>query len=223
MARVAALLLTAIVAWLGLFDPASATVPAVGSTAATYTYDGYHQAAATECTTTERGPPILGDTTVHTFDAVDLLSRGTSACSDGLPTLSGATYDDPSGFALAAYATTTTTEPVGIVDEGASRLDRSRVAAKTADNFLPGLPKSAPKPLGLGSTGRVEPANLTEQLAMTAVRAEPAGAVIPRAVMSDARWPAADGWVKMQQIENGVNIHYVRNTITGAVDDFKFK
>lgn len=41
--------------------------------------------------------------------------------------------------------------------------------------------------------------------------------------MSDARWPAADGWVKMQQIENGVNIHYVRNTITGAIDDFKFK
>ncbi|HRW17374.1 MAG TPA: hypothetical protein P5181_00855 [Dermatophilaceae bacterium] len=26
----------------------------------------------------------------------------------------------------------------------------------------------------------------------------------------------------MQQIENGVNIHYVRNTITGAIDDFKF-
>ena len=31
------------------------------------------------------------------------------------------------------------------------------------------------------------------------------------------------GWVKMQQIVNGVNIHYVMNTITGAVADFKFK
>jgi filamentous hemagglutinin len=41
--------------------------------------------------------------------------------------------------------------------------------------------------------------------------------------MTDSRWPAADGWVKMQQIENGVNVHYVRNTVTGAVDDFKFK
>lgn len=97
------------------------------------------------------------------------------------------------------------------------------VAAKTADNLLPGLPKSAPKPLGLGSTGRVAPGNLTEQLAMTAVRADPAGAPIARVVMSDARSPAADGWVKMQQIENGVNIHYVRNTVTGAIDDFKFK
>lgn len=40
--------------------------------------------------------------------------------------------------------------------------------------------------------------------------------------MSDPRWMASDGWVKMQQIVNGVNIHYVRNTVTGAVDDFKF-
>jgi len=40
--------------------------------------------------------------------------------------------------------------------------------------------------------------------------------------MNDSRWPAADGWVKMAQNINGVEIHYVRNTITGAVDDFKF-
>ena len=33
---------------------------------------------------------------------------------------------------------------------------------------------------------------------------------------------STDGWVKMQQIVNVVNIHYVRNTMTGAVDDFKF-
>lgn len=47
--------------------------------------------------------------------------------------------------------------------------------------------------------------------------------VLRRVPMSDPPWPAADGWVKMQQIESGVNVHYVRNTITGAVDDFKFK
>lgn len=57
---------------------------------------------------------------------------------------------------------------------------------------------------------------------MTTVRADPAGAPIQRVVMSDPRWPAADGWVKMRQIEGGVNIHYVRNTVTGAIDDFKF-
>jgi filamentous hemagglutinin len=40
--------------------------------------------------------------------------------------------------------------------------------------------------------------------------------------MTDARWPAEDGWVKMSQNINGTEIHYVRNTVTGAVDDFQF-
>lgn len=41
--------------------------------------------------------------------------------------------------------------------------------------------------------------------------------------MTDPRWPASDGWVKMSQNVNGVEIHYVLNTRTGEVDDFKFK
>jgi hypothetical protein len=40
--------------------------------------------------------------------------------------------------------------------------------------------------------------------------------------MGDMRWPAADGWIKMSHQVNGIDIHYVRNTVTGAVDDFKF-
>jgi filamentous hemagglutinin len=40
--------------------------------------------------------------------------------------------------------------------------------------------------------------------------------------MTDSRWPATDGWVKMAQNVNGVEVHYVKNTVTGAVDDFKF-
>ena len=94
-------------------------------------------------------------------------------------------------------------------------------ATNTADDLLPGLPSSAPKPAGLGSTGRTTPSNLTEQLAMTEVRAAPAGQAI-RVPMTDPRWPAADGWMKMAQNVNGVEIHYVLNTVTGAVDDFKF-
>lgn len=35
--------------------------------------------------------------------------------------------------------------------------------------------------------------------------------------------PLQYGWVKMRQHINGVEVHYVRNTRTGAVDDFKFK
>ncbi|CAM2801158.1 hypothetical protein SAXI111661_02305 [Saccharomonospora xinjiangensis] len=87
---------------------------------------------------------------------------------------------------------------------------------------LPGLPADAPKPLGLGSTGRTVPQNLAEQIAITEVRSAPGGRVLTKVPMTDPRWPAEDGWGKMQHIVNGVNIHYVRNTATGAVDDFKY-
>lgn len=40
--------------------------------------------------------------------------------------------------------------------------------------------------------------------------------------MSDPRWPAAEGWVKMRQNMNGIEIHYLLNTETEEVDDFKF-
>lgn len=46
----------------------------------------------------------------------------------------------------------------------------SFVATNTADDLLPGLPSTAPKPAGLGSTGRVTPSNLTEQLVMEQIR-----------------------------------------------------
>jgi filamentous hemagglutinin len=48
-----------------------------------------------------------------------------------------------------------------------------------------------------------------------------AGARIP-ITMSDPRWPASAGWVKMTPNINGIEIHYVYNTVTGATDDFKF-
>ncbi len=74
-----------------------------------------------------------------------------------------------------------------------------------------------------GSTGGTAAANLTEQLAMSQARSNPtAGNVIRSVIMTDSRWPATQGWVKMSQNINGVEIRYVRNTIAGAVDDFKF-
>ena len=85
------------------------------------------------------------------------------------------------------------------------------------------LPSLANKPLGLGSTGRSVPANLNEKLAMEQAISNPvAGRQLP-VPMTDSRWPAADGWVKSAQNINGIEIHYVRNSITGAIDDFKFK
>lgn len=41
--------------------------------------------------------------------------------------------------------------------------------------------------------------------------------------MTDSRWPAADGWIKMTQNINEIEIHYLFNNRTQEVDDFKFK
>jgi RHS repeat-associated protein len=96
--------------------------------------------------------------------------------------------------------------------------------ARSTDDLLPGLPDTAPVPLGRGSTGRTVPGDLVERLAMTEARSNPGGSVLNmRDPMGDARWPGSDGWVKMSQKVNGIDIHYVRNTVTGEVDDFKFK
>lgn len=45
--------------------------------------------------------------------------------------------------------------------------------------------------------------------------------------MTDSRWLAEDGWVKMQNIvetsQGKINIHFNYNSITNEFDDFKFK
>ncbi len=82
---------------------------------------------------------------------------------------------------------------------------------------------------GLGSTGRTIPKNLNEQMAMHQVQSNPLeNATKLKLQMNDPRWPASDGWVKMQSIvrhadETKTIIHFLYNQITGAFDDFKFK
>jgi hypothetical protein len=81
---------------------------------------------------------------------------------------------------------------------------------------------------GLQSTGRNVAESLSEQLAMQQVEANPqAGQILNNITMNDPRWPASAGWVKMQQIvqtsDGRIIIHYVYNTITHAVADYKFK
>lgn len=41
--------------------------------------------------------------------------------------------------------------------------------------------------------------------------------------MTDPRWTAIDGWVKMASNVNGVEIHFLYNTVIHVFDDFKFK
>ena len=81
---------------------------------------------------------------------------------------------------------------------------------------------------GKGHTGRFEPKDLTEKLVLDEVKADPlSGTPIKSITMGDKRWPASDGWIKMQKIvdtsEGKINVHYVMNTKLGLIDDFKFK
>lgn len=80
---------------------------------------------------------------------------------------------------------------------------------------------------GIGSTGRTIPNTLDEQLAMKQVLSNPlegAKDLSDYIKMSDkGRWEAKDGWIKMSNNVNGIEIHFNYNTVTGKFDDFKFK
>lgn len=142
------------------------------------------------------------------------------------------------GAELAGNAGTGELRPVGSWSEvlGASKRDQTHGCESPCRRQHNQKPHQRQKLLGppsagaavwsaeagwAGLYGRVTPGNLTEQLAMTEVRAAPAGVRV-RVTMTDARWPAAEGWVKMAQNVNGVEMYYVRDNITGAVDAFTF-
>lgn len=80
-------------------------------------------------------------------------------------------------------------------------------------------------PLGKGSTGRVVWNNMKEYYAMQKATVESPwlGRWLSSVPMTDPRWPASAGWKKYSKNINGVKIHYVFNTKTGQVDDYKFK
>jgi len=66
---------------------------------------------------------------------------------------------------------------------------------------------------------------LREQLAIEQAAANPvAGTKLP-INMTDPRWPGAQGWEKWQQVikpgGDPINVHYLRNPVTGQIDDFK--
>lgn len=81
---------------------------------------------------------------------------------------------------------------------------------------------------GAGSTGRTEANTLNEQFGMQQVMSDPleGATVLREVVLNDPRWPATDGWVKMQNIvvtsEGKIIIHFNYNSNTGATADFKF-
>ena len=86
--------------------------------------------------------------------------------------------------------------------------------------------------LGRGSTaslakGTTVARNLRESLAVEQAMASPTAGRELALRMTDPRWPASEGWVKMQQViqsggrEGATNVHYLLNKVTGAIDDFK--
>jgi len=77
-----------------------------------------------------------------------------------------------------------------------------------------------------GPTGRTVAKNLQEQLAMKEVMSNPLpfdGEILRRVTMSDPRWLANEGWVKVAKNVEGVEIHYVWNKLLRVAADFKYK
>ncbi|MDD5090156.1 MAG: hypothetical protein PHQ23_04490 [Candidatus Wallbacteria bacterium] len=66
--------------------------------------------------------------------------------------------------------------------------------------------------------------DLKTKLAMEQVMSNPsAGTILKKLVLSDPKWPASQGWVKVSQKVNKVEIHYVLNELTKVYADFKVK
>lgn len=170
--------------------------------------------------TTPRHPfYVVNDDTYHGYTAAEYLSEG-----DCILTADG-------GYAtITAVERETLEEPINVYnftveDNHSYYVGERELLVHNAG----GCTTSSYKEVGKGHTGRFEPQNLNEQLAMAEVKSNPLnGATRIRSItMQDPRWPATDGWVKMQKIvrtsQGNINIHYVFNYILGLVDDFKFK
>jgi hypothetical protein len=87
-------------------------------------------------------------------------------------------------------------------------------------------------PLGRGFTAKLAkgtrlPASFDEQIAIQQAMSHPEAGIRTGVKMTDPRWLGSEGWVKMQQMVKfgsegrSVNVHYVFNPTTGAIDDFK--
>lgn len=125
------------------------------------------------------------------------------------------------------------------------RAQRAEVMSHQGE--VPEAPSPGPQILGRGATARLsagttEPRNLREQLAIEEALANAENGEHLPIRMADTRWPADQGWKKvehqvqtrpaeprpkdfkkdMPDIDNGrVNVHHVRNSDTGELDDPK--
>jgi RHS repeat-associated protein len=191
-----------------VYDPATAQFltsdPLVGTTRAPYTYAGDDPLNASDPGglnfLEELGEGVAGWGDTLTLGATKWVREELGI--DNVNTCS-------TGYQAGGYAGLVTGVVVPGGGEGEIAVEGGEIAAEGGE--------------AAASTGRTVASNLTEQLAMEEAMSNPAaGTVLTDVTMSDPRWPASEGWVKMTQNVNGVEIHYVRNQITGAVDDFKY-
>lgn len=125
-------------------------------------------------------------------------------------------------FGAAAVAMVATIGALAAVETIHNAMNEATVDAETLGEPSE-VKDQEPKLLEQKSTGRNTPKDLTEQLAMEEVMANPAGKQAKGVKMGDPRFPAKDGWIKMEQDVGDVKVHYLKNIITGAITDFKFK
>ena len=163
--------------------------------------------------------------------SVCLVSSGIAAATTASTVAAGAFIGAATVYGVAVLSATYTS---GSAQEFNDQGSWGTVAATVLGGLAGGcsgyIMSKAQIPTGTsrGSTGRTEPVNLREQLAMEQVKSNPMdGKQLTNMPLNDPRWPASEGWVKMQQIvptsQGNINIHYVYNQILEIFDDFKFK
>ena len=167
--------------------------------------------------------------------AVAAVSSGVAAATTASTVAAGAFIGSATAYGMEVAAAASTSNSVKeFNDQG----NWGTVAATAGGAVLGGvggyistknsstLPKTK-QPTSRGSTGRTQPVNLKEQLAMEQVKLNPLEGKPVDLIMNDPRWPASEGWIKMQQIvrtsQGNINIHYVYNPTLQIFDDFKFK
>lgn len=154
--------------------------------------------------------------------------------------MAGAAWGVAEGVATAGLTGTEYGVVSGLVDAGGgalclgvlSKLGKfGRFLARFTDDAAEGARRARVANRGSSanrSKGTALPRNLNEQIATLEVLENPTGGIVLPLRMTDPRWPAEEGWVKMQQIVkpkygDPINVHYVRNRVTGEIDDIKIK
>lgn len=135
MPRILATLIAAVLAWVGFVAPSAIAAPPAPA-AAVHTYDTSEYDQPTDYAASERGPPASTLSRTQTYGAVDLGSHGSSARPDTATTHADSTDNSTLLLGRCGNEGTTSQEPAQLADGDLLSLQRWRVAAKSADEFV---------------------------------------------------------------------------------------